>query len=429
MTLTLTLVAQRMFHQQVLVKNLAAVETFNSVTVIATDKTGTLTTNVMSVANIFYGLTGSLSSSIASRGVGIHAHDTKHSLNYAAYRLLIQGAQLCNNAALRSSGGNSSDQEDDSGSSPPAAKSGGIADLTAAVQSLSAELTSFTQEATAGQHDGANVRLVELANNPSVAALFGPLPDGVTPTYSIHGDAADSAFYTFCLTHLGLNVEMTRAMFAREFVLPFNSKNKFMVTVHKDWSYHDKRHAASTTNKKDETDQGARPTAVRLHTAPTKANPSSSSPPVEPLSPPAAATSSSSSSSMPPPSSIYPPVNPSPSHPHLVWMKGACEIILTRCTTYITDTGLEAPLTPTILKQLLQRLESLGKQGERVLGFARRQMDFHDWRQKDEAQRQQALADGEQQASDSREEKATANDPPGVPSREFCFVGMISLSP
>lgn len=52
-TLTLTMVAKRMFHHQVLVKNLATVETFNSVTVIATDKTGTLTTSIMSVSNLF----------------------------------------------------------------------------------------------------------------------------------------------------------------------------------------------------------------------------------------------------------------------------------------------------------------------------------------------------------------------------------------
>ena len=54
-TLILTIVATRMFKQHVLVKSLATLETFNSVSVIATDKTGTLTMNLMTVTRLLWG--------------------------------------------------------------------------------------------------------------------------------------------------------------------------------------------------------------------------------------------------------------------------------------------------------------------------------------------------------------------------------------
>lgn len=56
-TVSLTLTAQRMAGKKVLVKNMEAVETLGSTTVIASDKTGTLTQNRMTVAHVFYNLT------------------------------------------------------------------------------------------------------------------------------------------------------------------------------------------------------------------------------------------------------------------------------------------------------------------------------------------------------------------------------------
>jgi magnesium-transporting ATPase (P-type) len=53
-TVSLTLTSKRMHQKQVLVKNLEAVETLGSTTVIASDKTGTLTCNRMTVVNVFY---------------------------------------------------------------------------------------------------------------------------------------------------------------------------------------------------------------------------------------------------------------------------------------------------------------------------------------------------------------------------------------
>ena len=52
-TMTLTLVARAMFHNRILAKRLSVVETLGSATVIATDKTGTITQNRMTVSHVW----------------------------------------------------------------------------------------------------------------------------------------------------------------------------------------------------------------------------------------------------------------------------------------------------------------------------------------------------------------------------------------
>jgi len=54
-TVCLTLTAKRMYVKQVLVKDLEGVETLGSTSCICSDKTGTLTQNIMTVAQVVYG--------------------------------------------------------------------------------------------------------------------------------------------------------------------------------------------------------------------------------------------------------------------------------------------------------------------------------------------------------------------------------------
>ena len=55
-TMLLTIAAKRMASEQVLVKDLAGVETLGAITLLATDKTGTLTRNQMTATNIWTSL-------------------------------------------------------------------------------------------------------------------------------------------------------------------------------------------------------------------------------------------------------------------------------------------------------------------------------------------------------------------------------------
>ncbi len=80
-TLALAISVQRMARRQALVRRLSAVETLGSVSVICSDKTGTLTCNRMAVEETW----------LPVPGEGLH-------------RLLLQGAALCSNARLDTGG-------------------------------------------------------------------------------------------------------------------------------------------------------------------------------------------------------------------------------------------------------------------------------------------------------------------------------------
>jgi len=99
-TVSLTLTAKRMFDKNVRVKNLESVETLGSTSVICSDKTGTLTTNVMTTQHIFYDLkecqcdTDNPMSAV--RGDFYKTDDNKVRNN--DFLKLIRCGALCNNA-------------------------------------------------------------------------------------------------------------------------------------------------------------------------------------------------------------------------------------------------------------------------------------------------------------------------------------------
>jgi sodium/potassium-transporting ATPase subunit alpha len=91
-TVGLTLTAKRLAKKKVLVKNLEAVETLGSCSTIASDKTGTLTMNRMTVVHLWYDLEISSCDDIVSKG----AYDPEA----LSFKSLLRVGSLCSRAVF-----------------------------------------------------------------------------------------------------------------------------------------------------------------------------------------------------------------------------------------------------------------------------------------------------------------------------------------
>jgi len=108
MTITLAIGVQRMAKRNAIIRRLPAVETLGSVTVICSDKTGTLTCNEMTVRSVFVN-----NKLFTVAGVGYNPHgsfklaDNRiHVEDHPCLHELLRAAVLCNNATLEQKSGN-----------------------------------------------------------------------------------------------------------------------------------------------------------------------------------------------------------------------------------------------------------------------------------------------------------------------------------
>lgn len=268
--LALTLVAKQMSLNNVVVKHLPTVETLGTVDVIASDKTGTLTQNKMSVVHIFTAPDQLID---IKPELKLRVKSSNHIMEK-----LIRFCALCSGARF----------------APNEEASGELA-----VDMEAPTITSSDSKNTSGMR--------------------------------IIGDASDSAILSFAA--LNTDVIDTRAEWPKLFEVPFNSKNKWMLTVH------------------------AIPTKYGVESSTGSSSGNSSD-----------AMSSSSSQAQ------HDGANSLLATHHLrnkalLLMKGAGEIILGKCARYLDSDGKIKPITEKFKQQVAKRQQELGAQGERVLGI------------------------------------------------------------
>jgi sodium/potassium-transporting ATPase subunit alpha len=195
-TVCLTLTANRMHTKMVLVKNLEGVETLGSTSCICSDKTGTLTQNIMTVAQIVYG--GKNGFSIEDCESSFSKAGKSYDEDSASFKALCACASLCNVAVFDEKSKFECDEDNNF------------------VLNADGSRKPIDFYRMREQGDGSTIR--EVAWKPV-------------------GNASEAAMIKFI--HPMNDVDKQRALSPPEAVIPFNSKNKYQVHVHVNPQFND----------------------------------------------------------------------------------------------------------------------------------------------------------------------------------------------
>jgi len=221
----LTIASKRLGAQNVFVKRLQSVETLGSVTVIATDKTGTLTQNKMAVANIWF---DSFAHSCASvlqnyppprvhrrRGANGKEQSDSYHLGATLEQLELIAA-LCSKTKF----------EDERQLTAQEARQLEQAEMLKNMDPTLTLRSARVQYPTLmGQLDPSLT--ITSGRSKLFADLSSALMDDVAR--NVIGDASETALFNFVRQRQ--SVELLRYHHARVYDVPFNSRNKYALTV------------------------------------------------------------------------------------------------------------------------------------------------------------------------------------------------------
>ena len=204
-TVALTITALHMADKNVLVKNVETVETLGAVSVIASDKTGTLTQNRMTVRHAVYN----------SKGINAVGHGREMS-----------------RMDVTSGGGNKTKMVGD-GTDTFQAGINTVNKSTGKVQRTKGDFNDLPKDLQG------LVRVAGLCNHATFKdpvdkdgkAIIGGLHTANILDRDTSGDASESALLKFAHSHC--NIDELRSSCKEVACVPFNSANKWMATVHR----------------------------------------------------------------------------------------------------------------------------------------------------------------------------------------------------
>eukprot|EP00048_Salpingoeca_helianthica_P021743 m.14196 g.14196 ORF g.14196 m.14196 type:complete len:1391 (-) comp6355_c0_seq1:24-4196(-) len=341
----LTITAQRMAKQHVYVKQLRSVETLGSVSVIASDKTGTLTMNKMTVRHLWFdGHTVSANVAIHdySRQPANLAYNTRdmhagrqRGFMFSPTLTALETAAACA-TRCRYADEHMPSAEDIASSSA----------YTHVLAQSEMDITRFRHRPSSpmSTHGGAYFQ-----------------PDSDDNTREIVGEGTELAVFNFARRRQ--NIEVLRYHNRVVFELPFNSRNKFSIAIlapfHKTGAMRGGLTAAHSTSDLSVDDDH--------HTHHHPRGPGRRSRAVT-LSGVGQLTE-------------YEEIDPLPSESYgcrIVVLKGAPEVVIARCTHYM-DRGYRHPIDDHFQAEFDAVYKRLGSKGERVLGFAWHELSPEDY--------------------------------------------------